>query len=506
MKFTGIFGLVLVVFGLITHFILSESGALVAAIHLVVGLLLILWFLFSGGLKLLGKTAIKRAAGFGAGVTFYSAIFLALLVLFNFSIASYDPLYFDSTEQKVNTLAPQSKKTVSALKDKIIIRGFYVGSAVTTSVKEIIQRLLRETDKIEWKVIDPVTAPQLVEKFGISEKGTLHFSFADKVSSREVKIARNIDEQEIINAILKLTRSNQKKVYWLSGHGEGDLDDKEQGGYLFLKEAIQGENVIVEKLELAARKEVPEDASALLVIAPRKTLVDFEKDAISAYLSSGGSAIFLNEPRRTNDVALIVKKFGIEVGSDIVMDEVVKLLEGRTLVVQPMITEYSAHPITEKFNEGVIFGTSSSTRSIKSDSYLAADLAFTSKKSWAEKNIEAVFSEPPTAVLEDEDIKGPVPVAAVTEGAAGAGRVVVIGDADFVSNVNIRHLFNRDFFLNSFNWVIGDGDKISIRAATLRSSTKPIQDSEIKLIFLFTGILLPELLLLWGSFVWWSRQ
>jgi len=502
-SFAGILGLIALVFGLITYFALPGSGSFVATLHFIVAVLLLSWFFFAGGLKLLGKSALKRAAGFGAGVTFYSGLFFALLILCNFFVYNYDPLYYDSTEQSIYTLAPQSKKTAQSLKDKIIIRGFYVGSRADANVLGVINRLLRETDKIEWRVIDPITSPQMVERFGISEKGTLHFSFADSSSSREVKIARNLDEQGIVNAILKLTRSGEKKVYWLSGHGEASLDDKDQGGYLFLKEAIQGENVVVEKLELAALREVPEDATAILLMAPRKSLVDFEVEAIKSYLAKGGNALFLNEPRTTGDVASIVKPFGIKVGQDIVMDEVVKLLEGKTLVVQPMVTEFGEHPITQSFKEGVIFGTSSSVRAVSDEKHKAVEIAFTSKKSWAEKNIEAVFSEPPTAELEKDDMKGPVPVAVASE---GSGRVVVIGDADFVANVNIRHLFNRDFFLNSFNWVLGDADKISIRAATLRGSTKPIQDSQLKMIFLFTGILLPELLILFGIGVWWFRR
>lgn len=502
-SFFGLIGLVVVVFGVATHFILPETGNTFALIHLVLGAILVALFFFGGGLKFLGKKALHRATGFGVGVTIYSALFVTLLAVVNYYVSEYDPVYYDSTEQKVFTIAPQTEKVISGLDKEIIVRGFYVGGVVDAEIEPLIKRIFRDASKLSWRVVDPIKQPQIAEKYGISERGTLHFSFSDGESKREVKIVRNISEQEIVNAILKLTRGGEKKVYWIAGHAESNLDEKEQAGFLFLKEAIFGENINVEKLNLSSMRKIPEDASAILLMAPRTSLVNYEKEAIFQYLDSGGSALLLAEPKTTSDVAEIANKYGVKVGNDIVLDEVVKLMEGPTLVVQPMITDYGNHAITSDFSEGIILSTVTSVRAESNDSFKATEYAFTSNKSWAEKDLEAIFGEPPTAEFGEEDDKGPVPVAVASE---GKGRIVVIGDADFVANINIRHLFNRDFFLNSLNWVLGDEQKVSIRAATLRGSTKGIDEEQLKRMFLVTAILIPELLLIWGLSVWWFRQ
>jgi len=91
-------------------------------------------------------------------------------------------------------------------------------------------------------------------------------------------------------------------------------------------------------------------------------------------------------------------------------------------------------------------------------------------------------------------------------GAKPAGRVVVIGDADFVNNANIRQLFNRDFFLNILNWTIGEEEGVTIRAKSLRRSVKVLTNRQISLIFLVAGVLIPELVTLAGFVVWWARS
>lgn len=548
-SFIGIVGLIIFLFGLFTAYFVTHDPYHVTVVHLLIGGLLVLYFLiklavvfcFEGGASVMAK----RVAGFGVSVTVYSALFVGILILVNYFVYRHDPLHYDSTEQKVYTLAPQTKKVLESLPSPVIIRAFYVGGVVDPEVEDLLKRIARASDHVSWKSVDPEKKPGLTEKYGISEKGTLHFSFDTEGSTREAKVVRNIDEQEVVNAILKLTRGGDKKVYWVSGHGESNLDEASEAGYLFLKEAIQGENIKVEKLVLGDVKEVPADASALLLMGPRRGLLVAEREAVKRYLANGGNAVILNEPHTTRDVAKLVEPLGIEVGDDIVLDQVVQLFTGPTVGAQPVITTYGTHPVISEFSEAIIFSTVSSVRKAGAipEGAVVTEVALTSPNSWAEKKIDLVYGEEPQAQKEPEDIPGPVSVAAVFEGQApyqvsqstaapeegtrGAvedkesiaesddgqeeeekkeSRIVVIGDADFLANVNIRQLFNRDFFLNVLNWVVGEEEGVTIRARTLRGSTKGLTAEQFRSIFLITAVLLPELLLLWGFSVWWYRK
>jgi hypothetical protein len=49
-------------------------------------------------------------------------------------------------------------------------------------------------------------------------------------------------------------------------------------------------------------------------------------------------------------------------------------------------------------------------------------------------------------------------------------RLVVFGDSDFASNQGIEAYRNRDLFVNSVNWLLGDVEAISVRPPKSRAS------------------------------------
>jgi len=524
-KLIGIVGLIFLVFGLVLWGLFSQEKSAdlyyVTELHVVIGAVCTLLFLFCGGIKLIGAAAARRAAGLGAGVVIYSALFLLVIGLANYLVYRKDPLYYDSTQEKVYTLAPQTKAVLARLAAPVMVRAFYVGAEVDKSVEDLLNRLARTSDNIRWQAVDPEKNPALTEKLGINEKGTLHFSLLDDSAGKEVKIIRHIDEQEIVNALLKLIRGAEKTVYYIAGHGEPELDEgKTNTGALFLKEAVQGENLRMRKLMLAESPSVPDDAAAILVVAAERSLLARERQAITDYLSRGGSAVFLNQPHSASGIAEIVAPLGIKVGNDVIIEKSVQVFQGPSYDAQSIVSSYGHHEITKDFKKSTIFPTATSVR--KSDEVpggcTVVELALSGKESWAEQKVELVFSQEPQAAQDEEDIAGPVPIAAALDclaarpdaksgsGAKPAGRVVVIGDADFVNNANIRQLFNRDFFLNILNWTIGEEEGVTIRAKSLRRSVKVLTNRQISLIFLVAGVLIPELVTLAGFVVWWARS
>ena len=78
---------------------------------------------------------------------------------------------------------------------------------------------------------------------------------------------------------------------------------------------------------------------------------------------------------------------------------------------------------------------------------------------------------------EGEDRPGPVALAVAREfeapddpNDAGAGRLVVVGDADFARNRHIAEVFNVDLFLNMANWLVGEEEFITIERKRPRAS------------------------------------
>jgi ABC-type uncharacterized transport system involved in gliding motility auxiliary subunit len=151
------------------------------------------------------------------------------------------------------------------------------------------------------------------------------------------------------------------------------------------------------------------------------------------------------------------------------------------------------------------------------------EIVFTGENSWAETNLERYFGEG-EAELDSDDLRGPVSIAVagtVTVSASlstdpstgesesefvGQGQLVVIGDADFASNELIDAYRNRDLFVNSINWLLGDVEAISIRPNKTRASRFQPTSEEFARIRLLSLFMLPEFLAVAGVFTWWSRR
>ena len=88
----------------------------------------------------------------------------------------------------------------------------------------------------------------------------------------------------------------------------------------------------------------------------------------------------------------------------------------------------------------------------------------------------------------------------------GVARLVVFGNAMFANNQFIGQYFNRDFLLNTANWLVGEEGLISVRARTMRASRVQFTAQQGTLIFYLSLLVLPELLLIAGLAVWWRRR
>jgi ABC-type uncharacterized transport system involved in gliding motility auxiliary subunit len=277
----------------------------------------------------------------------------------------------------------------------------------------------------------------------------------------------------------------------------------------------------VKKLLLAAQGEVPADADVVVVAGPTRPLLGQEREALRSYLAGGGSVMVLVDPRAKTDLVEDVEEWGVEVGDDVVIDRQLAIF-GRATT--PFAGSYAPdHEITKDLRETALFHVVRSIGAKPEAASAITEIVFTGEDSWAERDLERFFSEG-AAEFGEDDLRGPVPVAVAgrvdpreetepEEGAAeagveggGGGRFVVFGDADFASNEMIDAYLNRDLFLNSANWLLGDVEAIAVRPNRARASRFQPTGEEFQRIRLLSLFVLPEALAILGVFTWWSRR
>ena len=136
-------------------------------------------------------------------------------------------------------------------------------------------------------------------------------------------------------------------------------------------------------------------------------------------------------------------------------------------------------------------------------------LLWTSDESWLDYDFDPT-KEP--EFNEEVDIQGPLPLsflifAPPPDEAEGQGpHLIVIGDSDFASNKHFVNGDNGTLFLSSVNWLAAGEELISIDRKVVpfrRLIIGPEAETFIK--FSSMG-LLPLLILVIGSIIWWRRR
>src|SRR5207244_7465758 len=118
-------------------------------------------------------------------------------------------------------------------------------------------------------------------------------------SSSQNETLTGTEEQDITNAIIKVTRDAVKTVCFVEGHSEKSLASGEQDGLQGGDKALKSEGYQTKTVNLVSSGEVPSDCSVLVDAGPKQALFPQEAGFISKYLDGGGRALLLLEDRKS---------------------------------------------------------------------------------------------------------------------------------------------------------------------------------------------------------------
>jgi ABC-type uncharacterized transport system involved in gliding motility auxiliary subunit len=450
----------------------------------------------------------RRAGKYGTSAILSTVLGIALLTMGAYAANRYH-MRFDWTEAKTHSLSDQSRKVLKDLKQDVHMTALYAAVSAD-EVRDLLSRYTYASSKVKVSYVDPQAQPGRVRALGVDpaklKGGLVHIA----IGKESVDVDKPT-EASITNAIVKLERHEQKKVYFLVGHGEHPISGKDgtaKDGYADAAKALENENYLVEPLMLATKGDVPADANVVVEAGPTRPLLDTELAALQRYMAKGGAMLVLLDPQANTNVTDDLKKWGVAVGDDMVIDRVQGLFGRPTM---PFAAEYANQPITRDLGEAVLFFTARSVEPAPAAQGAIQWLVRTSKNSWGERDLKMLASE--GKVSEDAtDLKGPVPVAVAgtiqldPSSKGKRARLVVVGDSDFASNQLLGQFANKDFFVNSVNWLLGDVQAISIRPHEATASRLQLSTAEYLQIRYLSLFVLPEAIAILGVFVWWSRR
>ncbi|MFL7795074.1 MAG: GldG family protein [Anaerolineae bacterium] len=474
---------------------------------LAVGLLLGALFIL-GNPEQVRSVITKRGTRYGFNAAVMSIAFVAILIGLNYLVVEFFDPRIDVTELKKHTLSPQSKQVLAEVNKEVKIIGFFTTEeyALRESFEELLDQYLAESNYLTYEVIDPDQDPGRARQYEEPYAGLLFES-----ETRTARVQYSPSEQEITNALLKVTSDKQKAIYFLQGHGERDITSGAEDGYSIVAEKLRNQNYKVETLNLVISSTIPSDAAVIVIANPTGKLLDEELTRLQTYLGNGGRALIMQDPYAEAGLNIVLSNWQVRFGDGVVADEVNRAGQNP---LYPVAWNYGYSPITTDLNRLHMITAFFHARSIEQTGDPLSGVTFsslveTSAYSWAETGAE--LSQ------DDADIAGPLTLVATIESgpmfssqaatSSSKTRIVLIGDTEFAINEIVNEITgNEQLFLNSVNWLAEEERLIAIGPKDAGPSYMFITDVQKNLIVFVSIIVIPAMVGATGIAVWLLRR
>ena len=443
---------------------------------------------------------------------FFVLLFAALVVLFGY-LSNQFVLTKDVTQANRNTLTQGSIEVLENMPYPINLTVFATkddvnnGDTFRQGIINFIARFQRTKSDINIKFISPVEEPKLAQEMGIRIDGEVIVEY----NKRSEHISPPFAEQDLTNLFVRLTRTNEQPILYLDGHGEKNLigvrnNDLGEFGKQLEKKGFRFSNP-----DLTVLNEVPKEGGLLVIASPQVNVSKVESNKIVKYLQTGGNILWLLDDDDLKGLENVAEYLGLNVSQGKVIDPSSSQFGANENV--SFATFYGDHPITNSFMLRTLYNGAHevSAKGTYENGWKVSKLIEVAGSGWLEgkgkkNNQKLIFDK-------TIDKKGPINIGiAFNRKFEEKGqRVIVIGNAAFLSNSFITSGGNLDLGINMINWLAGDEKLITIQPMPLKDVNVTIPNDS-KSVFLAWTIFhsfqyfIPAILFIAAFVIWFRRR
>ena len=449
-----------------------------------------------------------------------SIVFTLLFVLVIGLLAYVGKTYnkrFDVTQSQRNSLSETMQSLLKKLDKPLSITAYVPDDAVVkTSLKQLIEKYQVHHKDIKLEFVNPDLNPTRAQEDGIAYSGQLLLKYNNKSEA-----INSVDEQNVLNVLQRLSREKARIVIFIEGHGEASPFEDKSNGISKLSEVLEKKGFSLQPHNILRTQSIPDNASFVVIAAPKKDYLEAEVELITKYIEQGGNLLWLHEPGEVFGLDDLEQQLGLELQLGTLLDANQDLQ--RMLGIQHpaaiAIIDYGPSELTTNLAAHTLFPFATT---IEKD---ADSDSIENNSSW---KYQPLLSTLITSWLESGDIQGnvkfdddadkPGPLTmgmALTQENINAinqdtkvipeQRVLVLGDSDFMRNNYIGQGSNLEFASNIFNWLSADDELLSIKTNVVSGTTLDLTKSgRIGLVVLWLG--LPLALFIFGTWRWLRRR
>jgi hypothetical protein len=340
----------------------------------------------------------------------WSGLSLALALSFlmvTCRVAKERNIQTDVSYFKTSAAGESTQAIVRSSVDPIRVLMFFPpGNEVKEHIYSYFEALAADTGKLEVEAHDRLSDAELAGKYKVTKDGvivlvrgkddkekyqTIEITELEIEKARKGSKLRTFD-RDVNSSLMKLVR-DKRKAYVMTGHGEMNDPDSippELKGRVperrttKLKQRLGELNYEIKDLGLIdLAKDVPDDATIVVLLAPSVPLQQAEWAALDRYLARGGRLLVALDPKADPNMGALEGRLGLKMNPGDLTDDVAFLPQRGTQADRrfAITTQFSAHASTTTLSRAVDKGL------VLIDAGALEDVPFTSKDKAPTKTI-----------------------------------------------------------------------------------------------------------------------
>ena len=468
-----------------------------------------------------GKNRILKDVGHTTSVILVLAFIVAANWGFSYVPEKYKSI--DVNSQKIYELTDQTSDIVNKAGKKILIEVYSTEAQASDDIKKTLRRY-DEFENVSVEFIDPKEQTNFANKYGESNlaQGSLVVSCGDKYKVINESSIYKYDEMsyyytgqqtttgydaegQITSAIAYVTSDKNPIIYNVTGNNESALGQN-------FSSAIAKENIELKTLDLMKVDQIPDDADALMILAPETDINESELQILRDYVEKGGNIYmtYRYTEKSLDNLNSLVADYHLEVKRGVIMESDRNYYYKEADYLIPGIL--SNGKAGTSAGDTILMVQSVGFSEIKDEAATATDadaassdvvvFAQTSDNAVLKKNI----TKATTTGFEEGDEQGSFILGAYSE--KGDSKFVIFG-TPLVTDDNVDNAVsgnNVKLFGNMMSNLVDHETTVSIPVKSIEPQYVTVPNSNMIVIGLLFIFVIPLVLIVLGIFIWLKRK
>lgn len=298
-------------------------------------------------------------------------------------------------------------------------------------------------------------------------------------------------DRVLADALRRFNGGLERPLYWLTGHGEGAVDDYSPAGFSDTARELRRRGYPSRPLHLLETAAIPSDAAALVIAAPRRGLAPEELAILSDYLAHGGRLLYMADMTPSAQNEHFLTQWGLALTA-------FHAVGSRTLTGEELLAlNYPDHPAAAPLTgTATLFASPRVIQPADAAAHITVQpVVMTAASGWGTATPNA-----PRQYHPQTDLPGPVAFIMTAELGEQARtdigltrtRIALTGESVFASNLFVRRgaSANVDLVASLIDWLTG-GETASSDAPGASPLTLHLSRDGWLFLALLTAALLP---------------